>query len=95
LHGFANAHAYYRESSARSYLTKIATPTLIIHAVDDPLMTQAVIPNAAELSPHVTLELSAHGGHLGFVSGRIPGKPAYWLDKRVPAYFAEQFCVKN
>jgi predicted alpha/beta-fold hydrolase len=87
LHGFPNAHTYYRESSAKFYLTKIATPTLIIHAADDPLMTQAIIPNAAELSPHVTLELSAHGGHLGFVTGTIPGRPLYWLDQRIPAYF--------
>ncbi len=87
LHGFANAHAYYHESSAKSYLTKIATPTLIIHAADDPMMTQAVIPNDSELSPHVTLELSPHGGHLGFVSGSIPGRPVYWLDQRIPAYF--------
>lgn len=86
LHGFPHVHAYYRESSSLGYLSKIATPTLVIHACDDPFMTPDVIPGEEELSPAVTLELSAHGGHVGFISGNIPGIADYWLEKRIPAY---------
>ena len=44
----------------------INKPTLIIHAIDDPFMTDEVIPTA-ELSPEVNLELFVQ--HVvGFIS---------------------------
>ncbi|WP_133127942.1 hydrolase [Legionella nagasakiensis] len=86
LHGFANVHAYYREASSWQYLSKIATPTLIIHALDDPFMTPDVLPKEGELSHCVTLELSRKGGHVGFISGHVPGLPIYWLDHRIPEH---------
>ncbi|CEG57607.1 hydrolase [Legionella fallonii] len=90
LHGFSSVHAYYRESSSRQYLKRIATPTLIIHSLDDPFMTKDVVPREDELSESVTLELSKKGGHAGFISGNKPGFPIYWLDQRIPEYIAEQ-----
>ncbi|ETO92648.1 hydrolase [Legionella oakridgensis] len=86
LHGFTNVHDYYRKASSRQYLPDIATPTLIIHALDDPFMTSDVLPKARELSPYIILELSHKGGHVGFISGSIPGRPIYWLDQRIPDY---------
>jgi len=90
LHGFPHVHAYYRESSSRQYLTHITTSTLLIHALDDPFMTPDVLPREDELSPQITLELSRHGGHVGFVSGGMPGMPVYWLDKRIPEFLREK-----
>lgn len=86
LHGFSNVHTYYRESSSRRYLAKIATQTLIIHALDDPFMTAEVLPVAEDLSEDITLEVSARGGHVGFISGSMPGRPVYWLEQRIPEY---------
>lgn len=86
LHGFPHVHAYYREAASRQYLAYIATPTLIIHALDDPFMTPDVLPKEDELSTHVTLEIARGGGHVGFISGHIPGRPTYWLDQRIPEY---------
>ncbi len=90
LHGFPNVHAYYRESSSRQYLIHITTPTLLIHALDDPFMTPDVLPEADELSSHVTLEISRQGGHVGFISGGLPGVPVYWLDQRIPEFLRAQ-----
>ena len=89
LHGFPHVHAYYREASSRQYLTNIVTPTLIIHALDDPFMTPEVLPGIDELSEAITLELSSKGGHVGFIKGLIPGMPIYWLDQRIPEYLSE------
>lgn len=91
LNGFSNVHAYYREASSRQFLTSITTPTLLIHSLDDPFMTPNVVPHANELSAHVTLELSAQGGHVGFISGAVPGRPIYWLDERVPEFLRTYF----
>ncbi len=91
LHGFKSGEDYYQQSSSRQFLSAIQTPTLIIHAKDDPFMTKDAIPSTAELSPSITLELSEKGGHVGFITGATPGKPIYWLDIRVPDFLASQF----
>lgn len=93
LNGFDHVHAYYRESSSRAYLAKIATQTLIIHALDDPFMTPEVVPLSEELSEDVTLELSEKGGHVGFITGHLPGKPVYWLEQRIPEHLNQVFSV--
>lgn len=88
LHGFDGVDDYYRRSSSRQFLARIHTPTVILHARDDPFMTADAIPDAGELGPGVTLELSRSGGHVGFVSGNWPWKPCYWLDQRISEILA-------
>ena len=92
LHGFPSAKAYYREASSRQYLSGITTPTLIIHALDDPFMTPQSVPSLKELSTHITFELSQHGGHVGFISGKNPHRPVYWLEERIPAFIQSICC---
>jgi len=87
LHGFRDAEEYYRESSCRQYLGAIRTPTLLLHAEDDPFLLRSAIPNREELSASTILELTRRGGHVGFVGGRNPLKPQYWIDDRLMAWF--------
>ena len=94
LHGFKSAEDYYKKSSSRQYLKTIAVPTLILHAKDDPFTDDTVIPNENELSSAVTLELSAKGGHIGFISGTIPGRGQPWLSQRI-LQFIEQHSTKE
>ena len=88
LHGFRDAQDYYRRSSARRFLGSIAAPTLIIHARDDPLMSEVVIPASRELSGSTTLELSERGGHVGFIGGASPLEADYWLERRIPEFLS-------
>lgn len=88
LHGFRDAGDYYRRASARRFLGTIERPTLILHARDDPFMSEAVIPSAAELSESTTLELSDAGGHVGFIGGSSPAEAHYWLERRIPEFLA-------
>ncbi|MGZ4970736.1 MAG: YheT family hydrolase, partial [Methylobacter sp.] len=55
LHGFNDVHDYYRRSSSRQYLKSISVPTLVIQAVDDPFMTEEVLPGPDEISSYVHL----------------------------------------
>tara|TARA_B100000989_G_scaffold291695_1_gene266510 strand:+ start:26239 stop:27195 length:957 start_codon:yes stop_codon:yes gene_type:complete len=89
LHGFNGVYDYYHQASSRRYIKNIKTPTLIIHAKDDPFMTQDVIPKADELSDYTQLLVSEKGGHVGFISGHTPGRAEYWLEQRIPNYLAE------
>lgn len=89
LHGFFGADDYYARASSRPYLKNIAIPTLVIHAQDDPFMTPDVLPPREALPSSVTLEVSRHGGHVGFVSGP-PWTPRYWLEQRIPTYLCQK-----
>ena len=82
LHGFKDVNDYYGRSSARQYLKDIRKPTLMIHALDDPFMTRESVPDESELSESIELELSQHGGHIGFVSGSLT-RPVFWLPERL------------
>jgi len=86
LHGFYDAYDYYHRCSSKHYLKDIKAPTLIIHAKDDPFMTTDVIPEEHHLSSFIDLAISPNGGHVGFISGNIPGKAEFWLDKRIINY---------
>lgn len=83
LHGFAGVNDYYQKSSGMSYLQHITKPTLVIHAQDDPFMTDDVIPSKDQLSPMVEYELHQFGGHVGFVDGGWPWKPKFYLEDRI------------
>ncbi|MFC3122620.1 hydrolase [Agaribacter flavus] len=85
LHGFASADDYYSKCSAISCLQAINIPTLMLHAADDPFMDNRVIPNNEQLSNSLAYELSAHGGHVGFVHGS-PVKPRLWLPERITKF---------
>lgn len=83
LHGFDGKDDYYRRCSSRQFLGQIETPTLILHAIDDPFMNTQMIPAREELADSVTLELSANGGHVGFIDGDRPWRLGYWLPGRI------------
>ena len=68
-------------TTVQKYLKNIRCETLILHAQDDPFMYEESIPGNEELSPQVTLELSKHGGHVGFISGKW--LPQRWLESRI------------
>jgi hypothetical protein len=93
LHGFDGVSDYYSRSSSRQYLGAITVPTLILHAEDDPFVHRSAIPSARELGKSVTLELSRHGGHVGFLQG-FPGKTRNrWLPQRIIAHLAGIFAA--
>ncbi len=89
LHGFQGKDHYYAESSCGRYLRLIGVPTLIVNAMDDPFMTTAAFPASDELPDNVQLLVTRRGGHIGFVAGRWPWRPRYWLPGQI-ARFLEQ-----
>ena len=91
LAGFRDAEDYYTKSSCGRLLQNIRCPTLVVHAVDDPLMTANILPDVEALSPCVTLEVAQKGGHVGFVSANAHGRPYCWLERRLSAYLHSGF----
>ena len=93
LHGFKNVQDYYQRSSSRQFLKSITIPTLLIQALDDPFMTEEVLPDVAELSSTIYLEITQGGGHVGFVAGETPFKPDYWLEQRIPEFLKQHLSL--
>lgn len=89
LHGFESADDYYRRCSSAYFVEHLRIPTLIVHAQDDPFIFPHSVPNAETLPSHVTLELHASGGHVGFIAGS-PWRPRYYLEHRLPDWLQSQ-----
>lgn len=88
LHGFKGADDYWQRCSAKPWLAEIAVPTLVVNPLNDPFLPPRFLPNTQQVSPHVSLEHPASGGHVGFVSGRLPGQ-LNWLSERITSFFRQ------
>jgi uncharacterized protein len=86
LHGFAGAEDYYAQSSSANYVERVRVPLLLISAEDDPFIPARCVPRTRPRS--VEVELSARGGHLGFVEGPI-WKPRFYAERRAIAFLEE------
>ncbi len=81
--GFADRHDYYLRCSAAPHLAKITTPTVILHAEDDPFVA-AVDLHQAILGPGVHLHMETSGGHMGYLSRDLPDRR--WLSYALGHY---------
>lgn len=91
VHGFADALDYYSRSSSLGWIGRVAIPTLLLNAVDDPFLPAEVLDevrSVAAQNPHLTLEFPAHGGHVGFVAGRWPWASFYYAEWRACEFLA-------
>jgi hypothetical protein len=88
LHGFRDAADYWARASARQFLPRIAVPTLLLNARDDPFLTASCFPETeAGGSQRLFLETPPHGGHVGFLD--YPRRLRRWSEARV-VEFLEQ-----
>jgi predicted alpha/beta-fold hydrolase len=90
LHGYTGADDYYKQCSSAYSLQNIVTPTLILHALDDPFMKTTIVPPEHALSPSIRIELSDKGGHVGFLKG-TPWRPKIWMHARASAFLEQWF----
>ncbi len=86
LHGFRDADDYWTRASSKPDLGRIAIPTLIVHADNDPFFPGAYLPDPAQVPGCVRLEVTRGGGHAGFPCGRWPGR-IDWLPRRLTGFF--------
>ena len=80
--GFLDAGDYYTRSSAGQFLAKIARPTLILAAEDDPFVPFSSIAEAARAgNPNIELLSTRCGGHCAFISGS--SEERFWSEARI------------
>lgn len=71
LFGFDSAKDYYRSASSVHRIMNIKVPTVILNALDDPIVHKDCIPyKEAYKNPYLVLSTTSLGGHIGwFKSG--------------------------
>jgi predicted alpha/beta-fold hydrolase len=86
--GFRSAEEYWRTCSSARFLPGVRRPLLALSSTDDPIVPADTIPvEAARANPHVTLEVTPAGGHVGFVGG-WPFWPSFWAERRAVDFVA-------
>lgn len=82
--GFNNAEEYYQHASSFRVIRQIKTPTLMIHAQDDPFVPfyPCRDPSITE-NPYIVFLAPEHGGHVGFVGADANGEDRFWMENRV------------
>lgn len=76
--GFSSAEDYYTRSSCEAFLERVAVPTLMIYASDDPIVPRdAYLRYRWDQNPKLIPLISQSGGHCGF---RGADRRAYWHD---------------
>lgn len=87
LNGFADAADYYARNSAMNWLDRIAVPTLVLSAANDPFLGPNCFPRTvAAASRSLYLEETVWGGHVGFYQ---PGG-RYYSEQRAVEFVAGQ-----
>ena len=87
--GFQDAADYYDRAAAARVLSRIAVPTLILHAMDDPFVRLTKESRSQiERNPNITLIDTAHGGHCAFLAKAVPTEhdDGYWAETTVLAF---------
>lgn len=82
--GFGTAANYYAQASALRRADRIALPTLVLTAQDDPFVPiESFRHPALTQNPNLTLWTPAHGGHVGFLTRSVQGEDCYWAENRI------------
>lgn len=85
--GFSGAQDYYTRAAASRVVDKIAVPSLLIHATDDPFIR--LLPETREkilANPNITLLEPAHGGHCAFLA-QPNGYDGRWAERQIMHFF--------
>jgi uncharacterized protein len=86
--GFDSAQDYYTRAAASRVIDKIAVPTLIINAADDPFIRLLPETRAKILAnTHITLLETAHGGHCAFLA-QPNGDDGRWAERQIIHFFS-------
>jgi predicted alpha/beta-fold hydrolase len=81
--GFLDADDYYYRAASARVVDRIAVPTLILQALDDPFIRLLPETRAKLIAnPHITFVQTRHGGHCAYLS-RDPGNEIHWAEATV------------
>jgi len=88
--GFRDADDYYYRAASARVVDRIAVPTLILHALDDPFIRLCAETRAALLAnPHIALVETRYGGHCAYLCGDR-GDEIHWAEAAVMRFLLQR-----
>jgi predicted alpha/beta-fold hydrolase len=87
--GFEGASDYYERSAAANVIDRIAVPTLILHAANDPFIR--ILPETRRRilsNPNIIFVETEDGGHCSFLA-KPDGDDGRWAERRVVEFLRE------
>jgi len=87
--GFAGASDYYARAAATNVVDRIAVPTLILHAANDPFIR--ILPETRakiRANPHISFQETEDGGHCSFLAAP-DGHDGRWAEQQVIQFFRQ------
>lgn len=89
LYGYKNGRDYYAQCGAGRFLTAIRRPTLILRALNDPIIDRSDIPyEVLAQNKWLTAVLPRSGGHVGFLEGNLLGGYSFWAERQAARFLA-------
>jgi predicted alpha/beta-fold hydrolase len=80
---FKDADDYYDQAASAQVVDRIAVPTMILQAQDDPFIRLKAKTRAKLVAnPHISFIETRHGGHCAYL-GRDPGNEIHWAEAAV------------
>lgn len=81
-------HFYSEQSTTPDLIANIRVPLFNLHALDDPILSDEMIPQAAlRANKNIMLATTSRGGHLGYTEGLFPFNSATWMERLAVEYF--------
>ena len=89
--GFASAEDYYHRAAAMRVIDRVRVPALIVTSEDDPFVPQEPFRDPKVTgNPAVSVLITGHGGHCGFVAAPSPESDGYWAEDQVVDFASGQ-----
>jgi predicted alpha/beta-fold hydrolase len=88
--GFEGASDYYERSAAANVVDRIAVPTLILHAANDPFIR--ILPQTRQKiisNPNIAFVETEDGGHCSFIAEANDGDDGRWAEQQVVEFLRE------
>ena len=93
-HGYHGASDYYHRASAMRVIDRVARPSLILSAADDPFVPPHIFEAPAlKNNPHITTVITSAGGHCAFVEPASAEATVSEEGNGYDGYFAERMVV--
>jgi len=90
-HGFASADDYYDKAASMRVVDRITVPALVMTAEDDPFIALPPFRDPkVTRNRSITLIITRHGGHCGFVEAARDGYDGYWAERELVEFAASR-----
>jgi predicted alpha/beta-fold hydrolase len=89
--GYKGANDYYERASALRVIDKVARPSLILSAADDPFVPPQIFDApGVRNNPHITTVITPSGGHCAFVEDGATDYDGYFAEQLVVEFLKER-----